>query len=938
MLSIALLGSSAQALSYFELDDYYTKGTLNPEAQGVWHGKGAAALGLSGSVRPEDFKAILDGVLPNGQVLGTDDEDERRHTPGWDLTFSAPKSVSVLAELGADGRLLEAHDRAVDEALAWVGAHSLGTRVRSPLGRLFLGTDSLVAARFTHHTSRNQDPDTHTHVVVMNAVEREDGQWASVHSHVLFKHKMAIGAIYRAALARELQELGYNVEVTHRDGRFEIAGLPPEVLEFFSSRRAEIKEQQNKWGSHDAKSAATAAKITRRRKEHVERDILVGRWRTAAEDLGFNVDQRVAELLADGPHLPVEGVDLATALKDAMDRLSERQAVFSHADIVRDALSGAMGRTDVAAVEAAILTLEYSGRLARVDEAGYEQWTTPRARFQERRIFEKILKGKGTREPITTRDDIAAELAALPMNDEQRASAERILTTDDLFTFTVGLPGVGKTSYMLKYVRQLAEARGKQLVGMAQNRDAANNLEEDTGMPSSTIHGHLMRVGRDLAAIRRYDPRVAAAIRAKYGKQVWVVDEGSLLSNSLKTRLVNAAVKLSVPVVFVGDPKQMGPIDAGDPFRVALKRGASVTEIKEIQRQKNSPRAKEYIGAIHDVRGGKVKEALEKLREVTEEIPEAKKRLKEMLWLYREMGDRRAETLLLTARHDEKFVLNDGVRQILMEEGKLQDDTPREKLVSVISNKADLRDARFFQVGHIVRFGDDVPDIGARAGEYRRVESVDPKTNTVTLEAPGKAAGGGVRWNPRKSGTSGRYPAEVYKPIASALARGDLVRWSKNVTVNEKKFYNGQMLRVSRVEGQSTTFTTRGGEEVTIDHNAPEAAHWDHAYASTVYSSQGRTVRTVLTNAESDRGELLSQRAFLVAISRHRESLILFTDNRKELESALLRHLGEKSSATEATERTQALAAAGISGRITRDWDRSAGGRSATESPQVPTP
>jgi conjugative relaxase-like TrwC/TraI family protein len=909
MLSIAKIKSSAQAMTYYEMDDYYT----DPEAQGTWRGNGAEALGLKGSVEPDTFKSMLEGELPNGRMLGSEDKNGRKHVPGWDLTFSAPKSVSILVELEFDERLQGAHDRAVEEALKWVEEHAIGTRVRSKdHGRLFVRTESMVAATFTHHTSRNQDPDTHTHVVVMNATETAPGEWRSLQSHAFFKQKMAIGAIYRAALAREAQALGYEIDVTHRDGRFDIVGIPEELMKEFSSRTNEIDEIAKQRGRNDAASRQTWTILSRKRKENVPHDELVKKWRKTAKEKNANLSAIVKHAKRDGPRAVEEGIDLHTAVKDAIDLLSESEAVFTHANVVRHALAGMMGRADVAEVEGMVKTFEKDGRLRRVDEAGAEQWTTPRAQEQERRLLEAMRLGKNTREAIVPSAEIETVLAGRKMNEEQLEAANLILTSPDQYVAIVGLPGVGKTTYVLKSVREIANARGRELVGMAQNRMAAKNLEKDAGIKSYTVLEHVYRVNRDVSALRTATGERKAKILSRYANQLWVVDEASQLSNSLSRKLINAAQKLGVQVVVTGDDKQIAAIEAGQPFAQWLKHDIRQFKLQDIQRTKNQ----DYIEAIKHVREGDIKDALERLAGDIVEIEDSDARIAAMLNKWKGLGEQRKNTLLLTARNAERTQLNNGVREVLLAEGKLTNNTERVRLITVVSRGAERRDARFYEVGWVVQFSSDIQDLGIKKGDYWEVASVDRKRKSILLKST-SGTERTIAWNPRDHSTTGRRGVEVFKPEKTAIAVGDEVRWGRNLKVDDQRLANGQLMTVTRIEGNLTTFLSEG-REITVDQGTLAGSHWDHAYASTVYSSQGRTIDWVLVNAESYRGELLSQHAFMVAISRQRYKITLFTDDREKLQESLENELGDKSSALDATERAKALRDAGVVGHISQ--------------------
>ena len=155
VVSIGAVASPAQGISYYERDGYYAKDDPEHRAASAWAGKGAAELGLEGPVDPETFRAVLEGEVPDGsgKLLGRLDRDGNRlHRPGRDLTFSAPKSVSLAALVGGDGRAVEAHDRAVARTLAWVEKNAAETRLRDPeTGRMVrAGNQRTVAATFRH--------------------------------------------------------------------------------------------------------------------------------------------------------------------------------------------------------------------------------------------------------------------------------------------------------------------------------------------------------------------------------------------------------------------------------------------------------------------------------------------------------------------------------------------------------------------------------------------------------------------------------------------------------------------------------------------------------------------------------------------------------------------------------------------------------------------
>jgi conjugative relaxase-like TrwC/TraI family protein len=295
--SISALSSAAQGEGYYETDDtrsrrYYSE---SGTAQGEWRGSGAQLLGLSGGVDRAPFGSLLRGNLPNGVVLGTVRDGVRQHRPGWDITFSAPKSVSVMALVADDRRLVEAHRQATAAAYAYIEEHAALTRVRSLNGVEAVHTDNLVIATFEHQTTRALDPQLHTHGVILNATMTEDGTWRSLESLALFDLTKDAGAIYRHELARHVRALGY--EISERENStFEIVGLPENALSEFSQRSQQIEKALAERGktrtTATAKEKAVIALDTRDRKVAVELTAISAQWRDRAAGIGFGRKQQ----------------------------------------------------------------------------------------------------------------------------------------------------------------------------------------------------------------------------------------------------------------------------------------------------------------------------------------------------------------------------------------------------------------------------------------------------------------------------------------------------------------------------------------------------------------------------------------------------------------------------------------------------------------------
>lgn len=291
MMSVAPIGSAADAAGYYShSDNYYFLGNL----QSLWMGEGADALGLDGQVRGDDLTAVLEGRLPDGSRLGKEINGNHVHRPGHDLTFSAPKSVSILALIGGDKEMLEAHNHAVRIAAGYVEKLISARDTKDGITSI-VHTGKMVAAAFTHDTSRNLDPQLHTHLLVANMTE-QDGKWKAlatdyIHNagfiETVMKMQVTLGKIYRSALRSRVEALGHEVEEVGKHGMWEIKGVPEEVREEFSSRGREI---QGAIGAEATlRSRDVAAKDTRRAKVDPSRLRLMERWLGQMKEKGFDL-------------------------------------------------------------------------------------------------------------------------------------------------------------------------------------------------------------------------------------------------------------------------------------------------------------------------------------------------------------------------------------------------------------------------------------------------------------------------------------------------------------------------------------------------------------------------------------------------------------------------------------------------------------------------
>lgn len=249
--------------------DYYLSDLareLPVAGAGRWAGSAAAGLGLAGSVRPDDFRRLLESRHPaTGVVLGSG----RVSVASFDLTFSAPKSASVLFALGGSevaGAVTDVHRAAVAGSLSYLEQHGITAVRRSGPDRFVVPTSGAAAAEFTHAVNRNGDPHLHSHVLLANLVHGADGRWSACDGRGLHAHRAAAGAVYEAHLRAGLVS-ALGVRWTTAAGRTaEIVGVGPELIGEFSSRAADIRRHTYETGAHSSRGGRVAWAVTRPRK------------------------------------------------------------------------------------------------------------------------------------------------------------------------------------------------------------------------------------------------------------------------------------------------------------------------------------------------------------------------------------------------------------------------------------------------------------------------------------------------------------------------------------------------------------------------------------------------------------------------------------------------------------------------------------------------
>ena len=940
MISVNAVSSASNAATYYAQDNYYTADQA--EGASAWAGEGADALGLEGAVDSARFATILEGRLPDGSVI-----DARRgeHRPGWDLTMSVPKSVSILALVGGDARLIGAVREAAMATLGWIERNIIEARASTAEGQRAVRTGNVLAATFLHDVNRNGEPQLHVHNVLANATRMPDGSWKALHSDALYQRQHVMGAVFASTLRARVETLGYATVPAQNpvDGAFDIAGVPRAVIEAFSTRSGEIEAHLEARGRDGtARERELAALATRDAKiPGMAPAIRAEGWRALAAANGFDAGQVVREALVrsgrsetmwtrvmrgvrgvgerglavaarmgisprDGDPLVPERLGrlepvryaAAQAIASAARDLGENEAAFDRLDLIRGALERG-GPVTVGDVEARIATLEGKGLLLG---DGDRMVTTESAVRLERAYLAGIEAGRGQAVPIMSPGDAAPvaqeaarDLGLRPLNPGQHAAAVLILSSSDRVVNIQGGPGRGKSA-ALAPVTAIAKAQGHHVVGLAIASRTAAALGRDTGAETSTIARFLARHARviDGTASAAQLARVTAELK----DAVIMVEEASQVGTYDMERIVRLADRIGAArLVQIGDSRQLGAIAAGKAFEDSQCAGHATAHITENLRSR-SEQMKVIVAALD---GKDLSAVFELLKPDTIEVTAGDvARTAAARWAALPK-ETRAGTLLLTAGRAMRSEANQAVQAKLKATGEIASVGTRiEVLDRVNATREGARLTKGYQPGRVVEIRTDLPSQGFIRGDRGVVTAIEGSRIRLAMRG-----GEEKLLQPDRLAKNLKYDAvSIYQPKQIEVHAGDRIRWTDND--HDRKLSNADIGRVEEVgAGRLVVTSLIDGTVHELQAGDRMAERLDLAYAINVHVAQGVTTDHGIVALRSGERRLLNERSFLVALTRIADKVALIVDDGRAVERGVARNAGNKTSALETIGQTE---------------------------------
>lgn len=704
-------------------EEYYTGAK---EAPGEWIGASAKSLGLAGEVEAETLHHVLLGRDP-GTGTALTRAQGAPSVPGFDATFSAPKSVSLLFALGDPATcraVRSAHDFAVRRALGALESMAARAR-RGKAGVEQVAADGFVAAAFRHRTSRAGDPQLHTHVVIANLVHSPvDDRWSALDARPLYSWAKTAGYLYEAEVRAELTRTLGVAWKELRHGIADIAGIPDHLLRAFSRRREQIETRLEHQGRSGARAAQYAAYATRAVKTETEPATALIEWQQRARAEGLD-PASLGELLdRDVPAVPpARGSDAAEVLfryLSSPEALTAQRSTFGRREVIQaiaEHLPAGAGTAAITDLADAYLSSRHVIKLAQarglrnsdvirrrdggVVPTGADQarWTTPELLAVEARVVERAMQRREAGVAVVPTEQVRAVLASRPSLSREQARLVRTITRSGAGIDVVeGAAGTGKT-FALAAAREAWESVGHQVTGCALAARAAAELEQGAGIPSQTVHRLLGRL--DVRGVEH---------------QVIVVDEAAMVGTRTLERVLDHAAAGHAKVVLVGDHRQLPAIDAGGAF-AGLARRLGATRLHDNRRQIAAWERR----ALNRLRNGATDRALADYAShgrinVAPTVDAARRRMVEDWIRSRDAG--RAATMLAAHTRDVSE-LNRLAREQLQGRGRLQADRVR------------IGDRRFAVGEEIIATRNDY-DLGVLNGTRGTITNIDTSTGRIT--------------------------------------------------------------------------------------------------------------------------------------------------------------------------------------------------------------
>ena len=899
MLSTKPIQSAGSASKYYTQSDkfyskYYFEDSEMAKTLSQWEGTGAKLMGLSGEVEPAVFEKLLHGQLPNGQQLGRKIGDKIAHRPGYDLTFSAPKSVSIMALVGGDERLIKAHQQAVTNTLKFVETFAAEARVKKGDEMQFVKTGNLTFATFLQFISRANDPQIHTHCPTLNVTQLPDGSFRALASQLhqspgnpkgfweqIIHYQRVLGGIYRNEFAHLVKTLGYEIVV--KDGLWELKGVDKSDLSTFSQRRAAIDKFMDERGLQGAKAASLATQITRPPKTSVEPQALKARWQKTlkTEATALIADTHAAlkspqlgdDASTDAATLARQQLLTKQAVDYAIAHLSETRSTFHQLEVMNTALYG----LDDFKVTSKQVAEELNARvksgellpLATHDKAF--MFTSKQVVAHNESLLQHItdLNAKTLETKAPTRTANHQNFLHLLQKDkaEFAKALGDYITLDKHICGFEAHPSVDRLAFIQALSAVTTESDRKLLVLSQSKTHKAEVRALDCVSYIDTVAGFLHKL-QNTQAVETLIPANETLVVA--------LPEAEKLGMGQFETLMRLASNHNLRLVSVYDPKIV----------TAWGEKPCVNRLKDYGMHTHNLMPK----ADKDLMGETIRAFLPKLTGTTLEVTNKHEGLKALTQHYLGLPPtEQQQTHLLVPSLNDKQIVERALHQSLVDNGAKQVVT--DILIPKAMSEAQLGFHKNFHSRQMILFHQDFKSLGVQKNEYLKVVAARVD-NTVILQ---KLTGETLKW---RLGQLAKTPdkVSVYEVTQKSFAVGERIEFLKSHPA--LKIASGSKWQITDIKGSQwvvsqidTPSRHPHSPEIpqthTLDVKDFACAHIDYAYAKSVNQSNTHGMHHAIAYVPS-RARMLNQAQLYRLLAGVTGELKLITDNKALLTTRYL--------------------------------------------------
>ena len=860
----------AQAKDYFRdalsKADYYME---DQEMNGVFNGKIAKRLGIEGNmIDKETFEKLCDNINPKDGGSLTPHTLENRRV-GYDISFHCPKSVSIAYGLSNDEDMLRCFEESVDETMREIEADAQ-TRVRVDGQYDDRDTAELLWTNFVHKTARPidgfpPDPHLHCHCFTFNATfDAVENKFKAAQFHNIKRDMPYYQARFQKRLADKLNELGHPIRKTNNG--FELAFIPQKAIEYFSKRTNLIGQVAKEKGITDAKVLDGLGAKTRSAKiKNLSMSELMQNWRD-------QIDRNGLKSLEEEKRTTDYTLDAEKSVDYALDHVFTRNSVKRDRQIIAEGYKYVVDNNQVTLDEIDKAFLK-NDRVFRIQVGSQQLCTTQLVHAEERRMINLARDGIGKLRPLKHDYKISDHSK---LNDEQKLVLKHVMTSQDKLTMIRGAAGTGKTTLLKTAVPEI-EKTGKEVFLFAPTAEAARGVLRKEGFDKADTVARFLK-----------DKDLQEKIR---GQVVWI-DEAGMLGAKDMSKLLAITGNKQARLILSGDPRQHTAVERGDAMRLLQSVGkVPIVSMERIYRQKIDY----YRQAVDHISSGNIKSGfniLDQNDHIKEQKPENIK--KDLVQEYLRTKKQGKSALVISPTRNQVKALNRDIRENLRDKKYIG---KRERSFTVYENlnltDAQKADVRFYRPGQVIQTQKNLPSDNGGILKGSKLTILDTQDNQIIVEDKHK-----------KQHRLPTQKAEAYAVFSSrqiALSKGDEIRvMNKNgFDLNGRRLDNRTQLKVTGFTKKGDIKTVKVSKSRQTEFILPkDHGNFDYAYATTSHSSQAKTVDHVIVEQNSTTFAASNQKQFYVSVSRARENVTVYTDDKQELLKTIEKS-GDRQGATE---------------------------------------